>query len=101
MVLLALAATICSGEFAVLTTVVASALWLVFCAIVLPILGGLLHVPWLAAETNPGLYLSVVATASFAPVVLVFAHVVSGGTANTIQFHPISLNGLGNALPTV
>ena len=30
---------------------------------------------------------------------LVFGQLVSGGTANTIQFPPRSLNGFGNILP--
>jgi len=59
--------------------------------------GGLLHVHCLAALFCAG----VIASVGAHGLVLVLSHVVSGGTANTTQFPPRSLNGLGNALPTV
>lgn len=59
--------------------------------------GGLLHVHCLAALFCAG----VIASVGAHGLVLVLSHVVSGGTANTTQFPPRSLNGLGNVLPTV
>ena len=83
-------ATICNGELAIVVVVPSTTLF--------AILGGLLHVHCLAADDIPGLYVSVGAHGF---VFLSLSHTVSGGTANTIQFPPRSLNGFGNALPTV
>ena len=60
-------------------------------------LGGLLHIPCFAALFCAGVTVSVGAHG----LVLVLSHVVGGGTANTTQFPPRSLNGFGSALPTV
>ena len=67
-------------------------------AIVFPSFGGLLHVHCPAAATILEPRLSVVASATL-PVV--FLHVVSGGSAKTIQFPHKSLNGFGTAVPTL
>ncbi|MEI6118599.1 MAG: hypothetical protein WCP92_05235 [bacterium] len=60
--------------------------------IVLVTFGGLLHIHCLAALFCAGVTASVGAHA----LVLVLSHFVSGGTANTTQFPPKSLNGFGN-----
>jgi hypothetical protein len=64
---------------------------------VLVTLGGVLHVHCVFASTCAGVYSSVGAHG----FVFVLSHFVRGGTAKTTQFPPISLNGFGNALPTV
>ena len=70
--------------------------------ILFPFIGGLLQTPLLPAFTISGLYSS----PCFVPGVLVGAlagQLVAppAGVANTIQFPPISLNGLGILVPTL
>ena len=67
---------------------------------VFPIFGGLLHVHCCAAAIILGSRFSVFGCPAVL-VVVALSHVVSGGTANTIQFPHISLNGFGIAAPTV
>lgn len=63
---------------------------------VFPILGGLLHVPPFDAFTKLSSQVSVVLGHSLSP-----QSRVSGGNAKTIQFPQRSLNGFGNAFPTL
>lgn len=96
--------TACNGEVAVTTSITSGVPLMLMLfglrAVVLPICGGLLHVPTLAADAMLASKLSFGVSPSSHPPSSSHAR-VAGGIANTIQFPPISLNGFGNALPTL